>query len=276
MRILVLGGRGMAGHMLIDYLRRETGHDVRYTTRDASDAQGICLDAADLPSVEKLLEQLRPDAVINAIGMLNEHAASNEEEAFYVNGLLPHHLRRLVERNGGKLVHISTDCVFSGERGDYEEGDLPDGTSVYARSKAMGEVRSPLHLTIRTSIIGPEIRDNGIGLFAWFMKQKGVVKGYTRVMWNGVTTLQLAKSAVRMLEGGVTGLYHLTAADKASKCELLRMFQAAFDKEDVTIVPDDAIRLDRTLRNTRSDFDPKVPALSVMISEMREWMEGRR
>lgn len=268
----------MAGHMLVDYLKHRTGHEVAFTARDTDDPQGFLWDAADLPGIERLIERIRPDAVINAIGILNDHAARNEETAFYVNGLLPHHLRRISERAGAKLVHISTDCVFSGEKGDYEESDLPDGTSVYARSKAMGEVRSPLHLTIRTSIIGPEIRESGIGLFAWFMKQEGVVKGYTHSIWNGVTTLQLAKSAIWMIENDVSGLYHLTAPEKASKYELLRMFQQTFGKEDVTIVPDDVLRLDRTLRNTRLDEAQAhaVPSLSAMLNEMRDWMEGNR
>lgn len=276
MRILVLGGRGMAGHMMTSYLQKETGYDVLFTTRDEGDREGLYFDATDVLMAERLLERVRPAVVINAIGVLNEDASRRESDAFQVNGLLPHHLRRIIEKLGGRLVHISTDCVFSGSRGDYEEGDLPDGTSVYARSKAMGEVRSPLHLTIRTSIIGPEIREGGIGLMHWFMNQRGVVSGYTDVLWNGVTTLQLAKSAVRMIEEGLSGLYHLTAPEKVSKYELLRLIKDIYGKDDVTIVPDGVMKLDRTLKNTRTDFTEAVPAMAVMLRELHDWTEDRR
>jgi len=274
MKILILGGRGMAGHMIRNYMLRETGYHVFFTTRDPCDLQGLFLDVTNMRMVENVMELVRPDVVINAVGVLNEQAARNEGEAFQINGLLPHHIRRFIEKTGGRLIHISTDCVFSGERGGYEEGDLPDGISIYARSKAMGEVRSPKHLTVRTSIIGPEVRDNGIGLFQWFMKQQGVVNGYTHVFWNGVTTLQLAKSLVCMIDSGVTGLYHLTAPGKVSKYELLQMIQTTFGKRDVKIIPYDAIRLDRSIKNTRTDFQHDVPALPVMLQELRDWMEG--
>lgn len=273
MKLLVLGGNGMAGHVLVDYFRRQEGWEVAYTSRDRRDSRALYLDAGEEDQVAALLEQLRPDVVINAVGLLNRNAEEQERLAYRVNGLLPHLLRRKLEEWGGKLVHISTDCVFSGEKGDYTEFDLPDGSSVYAISKAMGEVRHPPHLTVRTSIIGPEIRSARIGLFDWFMSQEGVVKGYTRVFWNGVTTLQLAKSVDRMLAAGTSGLVHLTAPRKISKYELLGMFQDIFGKTGVTIEPDDRLRQDRTLRCTRSEAALLAPDYRTMLAELREWMD---
>lgn len=274
MKLLILGGNGMAGHVLVDYFRKKEEWEVVYTSRDGCDSHALYLDAGEMDQVSGLLDEIRPDVVINAVGILNRNAEEHERMAYQVNGMLPHLLRRKLEEWGGKLVHISTDCVFSGERGDYTEFDLPDGSSVYAISKAMGEVRHPPHLTVRTSIVGPEIRSTRIGLFDWFMSRQGEVKGYTRVYWNGVTTLQLAKSVERMLAAGTSGLVHLTAPQKVSKYELLCLFQDMFSKADAVIVPDDHFRQDRTLRCTRSDAALLVPEYRTMLAEMRDWIEA--
>ncbi len=274
MKLCILGGNGMAGHMLVDYFRSKEGWEVTYTSRDRKDPHALYLDAGDEGQVLALLDQLRPDVVMNAVGILNRDAEEHERLAYQVNGLLPHLLRRKLEEWAGKLVHISTDCVFSGEQGDYTEFDLPDGSTVYAISKAMGEVRHPPHLTVRTSIVGPEIRSTRIGLFDWFMSQQGEVKGFTQVYWNGVTTLQLAKSVEQMLGAGTSGLVHLTAPQKVSKYELLGLFQDMFGKTDAVIVPDDHFRQDRTLRCTRTEAALLVPEYRTMLAEMRDWMRA--
>ncbi|WP_438434254.1 dTDP-4-dehydrorhamnose reductase family protein [Gorillibacterium sp. sgz500922] len=273
MKLLILGGRGMAGHVMVQYFSGKPDVTVFSTSRDPNDPTGLYLDVNEENGVERLFELVRPDVTINCIGLLNEDAARREGEALRVNGLLPHRLRRLADLTGGKLVHISTDCVFSGLRGSYGENDLPDGESAYAKTKAMGEVRQAPHLTVRTSIIGPELKD-GIGLFHWFMQQRGTVTGYRRVPWNGVTTLELAKSVERMLEEDIEGLVHLTAPAPISKHDLLLLIQEVFDKRDVTVVPRDEPVLDRTLRNTRCDFHPRVPDYPVMLAELKAWMEA--
>ncbi|MDF2927524.1 MAG: family oxidoreductase [Paenibacillaceae bacterium] len=273
MKLLILGGNGMAGHVLVQYFRRQRDWDVFYTSRDHSDPHALYLDAADEAQMDSVLEQVRPDVVINAIGILNKQAEEHEMLAYQVNGMLPHHLRKRMDAWGGKLVHISTDCVFSGDRGDYTEYDLPDGSSVYAKSKAIGEVRQPPHLTVRTSIIGPEIRRSRIGLFNWFMSQSGTVQGYTQVYWNGVTTLQLAKSIELMLGDGTSGLVHLTAAEKVSKYQLLHLFKETFGKKDVTIVPEGDFVQDRSLHCTREDKALKTLPYAEMLAEMRDWMQ---
>ncbi|MCL6459608.1 MAG: SDR family oxidoreductase [Gorillibacterium sp.] len=274
MKILVLGGNGMAGHVMVKHFLTNPRFTVHYTTRNRKDGQGLYLDACDERQLESLMEIVSPDITINCIGILNEDATKREADALIINGLLPHWLRRLAEKTGGSLIHISTDCVFNGDRGDYGENDPPDGNSVYAKTKAMGDVRSDLHLTVRTSIIGPEQR-SGIGLFQWFLKQQGIVEGYRQVMWNGVTTIQLAKSIEQMIENNVTGLYHLVAPNKISKYELLRLIQTEFGKIDVSIIPRDQPVQDRTLKNTRTDFRADVPDYPAMIAAMREWMEAR-
>ena len=275
MKVLILGGKGMAGHVMVDYFMKNTKYQVLYTSRDRKDQDSIFLDVTDLNSLEKIVDSVKPDVVINCIGILNEFAEKNKLIALQVNSLLPHQLAKLVERNNGKLIHISTDCVFSGNEGDYTENSVPNGTSEYARTKQLGDIIDDKNLTIRTSIIGPEIKQDGIGLFLWFMKQTGEIKGYKNVYWNGVTTLELAKATEKMIENQVTGLYHLGNEEKISKYDLLMLMQQIFEKDDVTIIPDYQIVQDRTIKNTRTDYIYPIPSYKEMLLSLKEWMKEK-
>lgn len=273
MKLLILGGKGMAGHVITDYFMQKEHYEVLYTSRDPNDEAGIYLDVTNVKRVEEVIELTKPDVIINCIGLLNEQANTNLLRAFQVNSLLPHQLAKLAERHNGKLIQISTDCVFSGLEGDYTEDQIPDGTSVYAQSKQLGEIVNDQHLTIRTSIIGPELKEEGIGLFLWFMNQSGEIKGYEKVLWNGVTTLELAKAIEEMIHHRVTGLYHLGSRKKVSKYELLMLIQDVFQKNNVKIVRDQDIVLDRTIKSTRTDFEYIVPSYEEMLISLREWMK---
>lgn len=280
MKLLVLGGRGMAGHMIVHYFQEKTDFDVQYTTR--SKEEGIYYDATDLERVKEIILQVRPDFVINAIGLLNDFAAKKQMEAIQVNSFLPHYISKVLDMHGGKLIHISTDCVFSGTvdgkmpapktEGRYKETDSPDGTTIYAMTKALGEVQSPNHITLRTSIIGPELKE-GIGLLHWFMQQKGDIQGYTKVLWNGITTLELAKVIEYVINNNGQGLYHVAAPEVISKHDLLKLIQQIFSKTDVVIHPFDEVLLDRTLKTTRPDFTYSVPTYQKMIRELHDWMK---
>lgn len=272
MKILILGGKGMAGHMMVEYFKKNQSYEVFYTSRDLQDRNSIYLDATDSNKIEEIIDTIKPDIIINCIGILNEHAANNPLLALQVNSLLPHQLVKFAERYQGKLIHISTDCVFSGSKGDYTENDVIDGITVYAQSKGWGEIKSDKHLTIRTSIIGPELKKDGIGLFLWFMNQTGNIKGYEKVLWNGVTTLELAKATEQMINNNVCGLYHLGSETKISKYSLLKLIQEVFEKNNVNIIPDDTIILDRTIKNTRTDFQYPIPTYKQMLVELRKWM----
>lgn len=272
MKLLILGGNGMAGHMLVDYFKRQGKHQVFYTTRDQHSPGGLFLDASESCMADKLLEIVRPDIVINAIGVLNHYAEEDRINAYHINGFLPHRLKRTADMLGIRLIHISTDCVFEGTRGSYEEDDTPDGTSAYAMTKALGEVRAPGHLTIRTSIIGPEIRSHGIGLMHWFMSQKGMVTGYRNVLWNGVTTLELAKAIDQLMISSVSGLIHLAHPIPISKHDLLLLFQEIWNIRGVTVMPAEQPVQDRTLASTRTDIHYSVPHYRDMLKELERWM----
>ncbi|MGG0736904.1 dTDP-4-dehydrorhamnose reductase family protein [Niallia taxi] len=273
MKLLVLGGKGMAGHVMVAYFKKNPNYQVYYTSRDSQDKEGIFLDVTDLNALEQIIDKIKPDIVVNCIGILNEDAEDNPFLALQVNSFLPHQLVKLVKRHDGKLIHISTDCVFSGADGDYTEKSIPDGTSQYSKTKQYGEIKDNENLTIRTSIIGPEVKDDGIGLFLWFMKQTGKINGYEKVFWNGVTTLELAKATEKMIDNNVTGLYHLCVKEKISKYQLLKLFQQVFNKKDVQIIPEKKNKLDRTIVNTRTDYVYNPPTYRKMLTEMKEWMK---
>ncbi|MFP7170230.1 SDR family oxidoreductase [Terribacillus sp. 7520-G] len=270
MKILVLGGNGMAGHVIYKYLRKQPDYDVHYTSRDRTDKSSIYLDAVDTPALEKLINTLEPAIVINCIGILNDAAEQNPLLAFRVNSLLPHQLAAFMERKNGRLIQLSTDCVFSGKTGQYKETDFRDGTSVYSQSKQLGEITSHPHLTIRTSIIGPELRRNGIGLFHWFMSQSGEIKGFERVYWNGVTTLELAKAVDFFIQKQTSGLYHLCPDEKINKHDLLQLIKEIYQKDDIRIVPDAAHVLDRSIVNTRQSPAYAVPGFRDMLEEQKQ------
>lgn len=170
-KVLLLGGHGMAGHMILHYLSALNHFKIYYTIRPTDERKStaivtqlgwidpqIVLDLTDFHSLTQTIQQLKPQVVINCSGILNEAAKSNLREAIYINSLLPHLLVELSKVWNYKLIHLSTDCVFSGERGNYTELDEPTGDSPYARTKILGEIRDSPHLTVRTSIIGPELK----------------------------------------------------------------------------------------------------------------------
>lgn len=274
MTVLVLGGHGMAGHIITEYLRLQGTDDIWCTVREAEgeDPRALQLDVMDEQRLTDVLLQVKPRVVINAVGLLNEDADHRQVNAIYVNSLLPHMLAQLGDIHGFQLIHISTDCVFSGRRGDYTEQDEADGKTVYARTKFLGEIHQAPHLTIRTSIIGPELKKDGIGLFHWFMQQEGDIRGYERVYWSGVTTLELAKAILWLMERDLSGLVHLTSPRKISKLKLLALFKETFNRDNISIHAYDALSSDKSLINTRQDFTYQVPSYREMLLEMRVWM----
>ena len=210
--------------------------------------------------------------VINCIGILNQDAEKNPSKAIYLNAYLPHQIANILRDTNTKLVHLSTDCVFAGNTGPYFESSFCDGKSFYDRSKSLGEVNDKKNLTFRNSIIGPDINQNGIGLFNWYMKQNGIVSGYGGAIWTGVTTLTLAKAIEKTLDQNITGLYHLVNNENISKLELLRLFNKYFINKNVTIVEASTIQLDKSLLSTRTDLNFIIPSYEHMIEEMKDWV----
>lgn len=274
--ILVLGAAGMAGHQIALYFK-EIGYDVTaYTRRPFKFTRNIIGNALDTVAFQKILLDGNYNVVINCIGVLNKDADENKSSAVYLNSYLPHLIADTLKNRETKLIHMSTDCVFAGNTGPYYEDSLRDGITFYDRSKALGEIDDSKNLTFRNSIIGPDMNEHGIGLFNWFMKQKGEVNGFTGAIWTGVTTLTLAKAMEQVIKEDLTGLYNLVNNMSISKYELLCLFNKYFRGNEVIINKSDSLKLDKSLRSKRDDFSFIVPSYEQMIKEMNEWVNNHK
>ena len=276
MKVLILGGTGMAGHTITIYFN-EAGHDVTAFSRSkVSYCNNINGDISDFENLKKIINEGQYDAIINAIGILNQDAEDHKSNAVLLNSYLPHFLSDMTKEMKTRVIHMSTDCVFSGKTGGYSETSFRDGETFYDRSKALGELENNKDLTFRNSIIGPDMSERGIGLFNWFMKQEGQINGFTKAIWTGVTTLTLAKAMEQALKENLTGLYNLVNNETISKYELLKLFNKYMKDEQIEIVPSDNLSLDKSLINNRTDFSFKVPSYEAMVAEMKEWIDNHK
>lgn len=224
--------------------------------------------------IKNIIEEGSYDAVINCIGLLNQFAENNKAMAVLLNGYLPHFLVEITKNTKTRIIHMSTDCVFAGNDGPYYEDSLPNGATFYDRTKAIGEINNDKDLTFRNSIVGPDIKESGIGLFNWFMKQDGPIGGYTGAIWTGVTTYTLAKAMDVALKDNLTGLYNLVNNESINKFDLCSLFNKYFRAGELEINPNDKLQLDKSLRRKRNDFDFVVPSYEQQIKEMREWVDA--
>lgn len=272
MKFLVLGCNGMAGHTISLYLK-EQGHDVfgfdRSESKYIKNATG---DARDIDFVRKLIANGKYDTVINCIGILNQFAEENKSLAAFLNSYFPHFLAEVTDGTDTQVIHMSTDCVFSGKRGEYTEDDLRDGETFYDRSKALGELEDDKNITLRNSIVGPDINPNGIGLMNWFMKQSSQINGFTKAMWTGQTTLQLAKTMEVAAKERTSGLYNTVPDHSISKYDLLRLFNKYLRNDSIQINPVEGINADKSLKRTRFEFSYLIPDYEVMVAELADWV----
>lgn len=276
-KILILGGTGMAGHMLYFYLRDLGKYNIKnvcYRNKLTSDS--FLVDIKDCAKVEDLIFKESPDYIINCIGILIKGSA-DIENAVFVNAYFPHFLRNIADKVESKLIHISTDCVFSGKSGKYHETSFKDADDVYGRSKALGEVLDKNHVTFRTSIIGPELKIVGEGLFHWFMNQTGTITGYTNAIWGGVTTLELAKAIAYYINNDtITGVVHLTNGIEISKYNLLNLFKSIWEIDKVDILKGEGTKTVNKGLLKSEKFLYEVPTYELMLAEMFDWMNNNR
>lgn len=266
-KILVLGSTGMLGHQVVNYLKdfdKFIVDDISYRSKLREGT--VIVDAMSKSALEEAIVKLKPDFIINCIGILIK-GSQDEERAIYLNAYLPHQLKTIAKNINSKLIHISTDCVFSGSKGQYVETDSRDGQGVYSQTKILGEIIDNTNLTLRTSIIGPELKNNGEGLFHWFMGQSDEIFGYTKAIWSGVTTIELAKAVKWSIDNNVTGLYHITNNSSISKYDLLKLFQK-YTKKDIDIKSVDRKNVDKSFIDTRLLINYKIPSYDQMIKNM--------
>lgn len=271
-RVLILGATGLIGHQVCLRLMQRSDCQLFHMARQRKlNSETVLLDARDEQRLEKKIVEIKPDVIVNCMGILIAEANSNPEHAIFLNAYMPHRLKTIADQCGAKLLHISTDCVFSGKKGSYREDDVRDADDIYGRAKALGEIIDVPHLTLRTSVVGPELKD-GEELFHWFMSQQGSIQGYTKALWSGVTTLELAKAVEWAIEADITGLYHVTNGKPINKYELLMLFKK-YTKKDIEIVPVPGRVTDKTLMDTRQERDDVIPDYDEMVRDMVDFMK---
>ena len=276
-KVLLLGSAGMAGHVLKCELQKIS--DIIELVDVARSSElirpKIEMDVTDFMGLKEIINEGDFDFIINCVGILNTFAEDNPDQAILVNAYFPHFLESITEKSSSRIIHLSTDCVFSGSKGDYIETDFKDGLGFYARSKGLGELHNDKDLTIRTSIIGPDLNQDGIGLFNWVINQEGVINGFSKAYWSGVTTIQLARSIIEFIlqKDSPAGVVHLTNDEKISKFELLIMIQQVYKLSDIKIVESKEYKTDKSIVNTRDDLTKTIPTYYQMIMEMKKWMD---
>lgn len=270
--ILVLGVSGMAGHVVYTQLKKNPDYNVLGTTN--SNDFGFGSQKLNIFNTENLLDiikQFKPDYVINCIGMLIQGSKKHPEKTIYLNAYLPHLLDKLSLEYYFKFIHISTDCVFSGKDGSYTENSVKDAKDLYGQSKALGEIVNNNNLTIRTSIIGPELKNEGEGLFHWVMNQKGTIYGYKSNFWSGVTTLELASFIEYSIVNDIIGLVHLTNNEPISKFNLLAIINNVHSL-NLTISDEKDYECNKSFINTNKLIQYEVPTYEKMILNQKEFM----
>lgn len=290
MRVTVLGGNGMLGHKFLQVFRErfETSTTVRRGNTDLPPeiTSGVRLvEIADVNDAEDLVVALaatRPDVVVNAVGIVKQSTIATDASAtIATNGILPHRLARLGAALGFRLIHISTDCVFSGRRGGYSEDDLPDAPDLYGRSKMIGEIADDRALTLRTSIIGRELRAMR-GLVEWFLSNEGGrTRGFSRAIYTGLPTVTLAAIVAELIERHprLTGLYNVASAP-IDKCSLLHLVNRAFGVR-IEIEPYDGFVKDMSLDGRRFAsatgivIDPWPALVDTMASDATHYRRWR-
>ncbi|MGF6694983.1 dTDP-4-dehydrorhamnose reductase family protein [Metapseudomonas resinovorans] len=262
MRVLVLGVTGMLGGAVFRVFSQDPEYDVWGTLRSSRDKNHFSvashdhliagIDVLDQDALAKVLQKVRPQVVINCVGLIKQLADSKDPlSALPINSMLPHRLANLCSLIEARLFHVSTDCVFSGQKGGYTEDDLSDAQDLYGRSKYIGELHNYSNaITLRTSIIGHELSSN-YALIDWFLSQSGVVKGFSKAIFSGLPTVELARVMKEFVvpSEGLCGLFHV-AAQPISKFDLLQLVAQQYGK-DIEIKPDDSLVIDRSLDGER-------------------------
>ncbi len=285
MKILILGGSGMLGHRLWIKLSKE--HEVWVTVRQTTSpfpdrpefpAKYVRtdVDANNFDQVTRALASIQPDLVINCIGLIKQlgHLARDPLMSISLNALLPHRISLMCRAAKTRLIHISTDCVFSGKKGNYLESDQSDAEDLYGRSKFLGEVTYPPHsITLRTSIIGRELKTH-LGLIEWFLSQKDddKISGYKRAIYTGFTTDELSRIILNHVipRPDLTGVYHVSS-NPITKYDLLHLANEVFGRK-INIIPDEEVAIDRSLNSSRFQQATgyKPPSWPEMMREMAE------
>jgi dTDP-4-dehydrorhamnose reductase len=281
-KVLVLGANGMLGNAVLRIFSESSGYKafgsvrlsatLRFMPIDLHPCIITGVDVEDNNSLMRVFEEVKPDVVINCIGLVKQLATLEPLATISINSLLPHRLAMMCKEVNARLVQISTDCVFSGKKGMYTEADPSDATDLYGRSKYLGEVDYPHAITLRTSIIGHEL-ESANSLIGWFLAQEGSIRGYRRAIFSGLPTVEMAR-IIRdyvILHSELRGVYHVSAAP-INKFDLLTLVARIYGKS-IDICPDDQLVIDRSLDSTRFQLATGyvAPPWPELVTSMRKF-----
>jgi dTDP-4-dehydrorhamnose reductase len=264
MKVTVVGSRGMAGHVIVKYLEQQ-GHSVTAVDRTQLDVER---------DVDHFLETLDADFVVNAVGLLIKDCVDRPDRAIAINAWWPQYCAYRLSNSNTRLIHLSTDCVFNGRRGNYFEEDEHTETNAYGRSKSFGEIDNAKDITFRMSIIGPELK-NGTGLLNWVLTNKDhELPGWDNAWWNGVTTLQLAKCIDRYInQPSITGVYHLVNNDvNINKYDLLCKINQVYGLGKTIVRTQGPKTVNKILVDTRGEIDFEIPNYDTQLEELRNFI----
>ena len=260
----------MLGHVLLNKLNESKAFQVYDITRNKEERiNNFECDLTNFNSLFEIIKEIKPKYIVNCIGVLIKGSIKDPSNAILINSLLPHKLVKYSKTVGSKLIHISTDCVFDGSKGNYIETDNKTAQDIYGLSKSLGEINDDKNLTLRTSIIGPELKNNGEGLFSWFINQKGEVNGFTESIWGGVTTLELAEVIIKSINENYSGLIHITNGQPISKFELLSLIKNIFELNNIDLKKVSGKKSDKSLNTKYHYFN--VPSYEQMITDMHKY-----
>jgi len=263
MRVTVVGSRGMAGHVIVKYLEQQ-GNTVTSVDRTQLDVEG---------NVEQFFETLDTDFVVNAVGLLVKDCVNRPDRAVAINAWWPQYCAHKLQGTDTRLIHLSTDCVFDGQRGNYVEADKHTETNAYGRSKSFGEINNSKDITFRMSIIGPELK-NGTGLLNWVLTNKeSELPGWDNAWWNGITTLQLAKCIDQYINNpAISGVYHLVNNNvQINKYDLLCKINAVYELGKHIIRTQGPKTVNKVLVDTRSEIDFAIPDYDTQLQQLRDF-----
>ena len=266
-RVLILGSTGLIGHQIYTHLNSLNKFEIFNLSKSKLNRDTIIADATNYSNIESIIIDIRPDFVINCIGILIEYSNLYPDLANELNAKFPHNLRITCDKSNSKLIHISTDCVFSGDKGYYQENSTKDSKTNYGKSKAQGEIISKKHLTIRTSVIGPSLKKVGTELFDWFMAQDKEIKGYNDSIWSGVSTFYLARMIEFSIENNINEIYNFSSTNSISKYDLLCIINKTFAK-NIMIKKVKGIKTNKVLIDNRKLISFQIPEYKIMIDEM--------
>lgn len=272
MKLLVIGANGMAGHIVTSYLKKQ-GHSVSTVARSNAD---FCIDIEDTDVVQEFLGKIKDsyDFIINCIGLLVKDSNDRPDRAALINAWFPHAIEHAIKDSKTRLVHLSTDCVFDGKKGEYEESDIHTEVNAYGSSKSLGEVNNNKDITFRMSIIGPEIKSNGTGLLNWVVTNPdSQLQGWENAWWNGITTLQLAKCINQYINNpSITGVYHVVNNNnKINKYDLLCKINEVYKLNKTIVRTQGPKPVNKILVDTRNEIDFNISDYDTQLTELKNY-----